>query len=103
MRRFLFTAMLPLVLPSPSARAAEPTLPAGTSRAYQVAEDARFVHIETPELAAAIRKRGYVSGVANQSFLDKKTGSGSGLWTGHRRLDHGARQRRRLSRPPGTR
>jgi hypothetical protein len=38
----------------------------------QETEDAIF--IETPHLQAAIRKRGYVSGVAAQSFLDKKTG-----------------------------
>lgn len=43
-------------------------------QSYQVSEDAQFVRIETPELAAAICKKGYVSGVARQSFLDKKTG-----------------------------
>ena len=41
---------------------------------YQVAEDAQFVRIETPDLGAAICKKGYVSGIANQSFVDKKTG-----------------------------
>ena len=30
--------------------------------------------ILTPHLEAAVRKKGYVSGVARQSFLDKKTG-----------------------------
>lgn len=47
---------------------------ADTSRPYQVSEDAQFVRIETPQLAAAVCKKGYVSGVARQSFLDKKTG-----------------------------
>ena len=42
--------------------------------AYSVREDDEAIHIETPLLQAAIRKRGYVSGVAAQSFVDKKTG-----------------------------
>ena len=41
---------------------------------YRVSEDPQSIRIDTPELAAAIRKKGYVSGVASQSFLDKKTG-----------------------------
>jgi hypothetical protein len=51
-------------------------MPAGPDalRPCQASEDARFVRIETPELAAAISKKGYVSGVAGRSFLDKKTG-----------------------------
>jgi len=47
---------------------------ADAPRAFQVSEDAQFVRIETPELAAAICKTGYVTGVSRQSFLDKKTG-----------------------------
>jgi hypothetical protein len=43
-------------------------------QACQVSEDPQSIRIETPELAAAICKKGYVSGVASQSFLDKKTG-----------------------------
>ena len=39
-----------------------------------VREDADQIQIETPHLHAAIRKNGYVSGVAAGSFLDKKTG-----------------------------
>lgn len=39
-----------------------------------VREDADQVQIETPHLQAVIRKKGYVSGVAAGSFLDKKTG-----------------------------
>jgi hypothetical protein len=33
------------------------------------------IRLSTPQLEAAIRKRGYVSGIARQSFLDKKTGA----------------------------
>lgn len=39
-----------------------------------VTEDAEQITIETEALQAAVRKRGYVSGVAGGSFLDKKTG-----------------------------
>lgn len=41
---------------------------------YQVSEDAEAIRIVTPQLEAAVRKKGYVSGVAAQSLLDKKTG-----------------------------
>jgi hypothetical protein len=41
---------------------------------YEVTETDTEIKIQTPQLEAAIRKQGYVSGVANQSFLDKKTG-----------------------------
>lgn len=41
---------------------------------YTVSEEPQQISIETPELSAAICKQGYVSGVARQSFLDKKTG-----------------------------
>ncbi len=40
----------------------------------QVTEDAAQIHIETSDLAAAVRKKGYVSGVAGGSFLDRSTG-----------------------------
>ena len=39
-----------------------------------VREDTNQIQIETPHLQAAVRKNGYVSGVAAGSFLDKKTG-----------------------------
>jgi len=42
--------------------------------AYTVAETDKEVRIETPRLKAAVRKKGYVSGVAAGSMLDKKTG-----------------------------
>ncbi|MEA1951291.1 MAG: hypothetical protein U9N87_07900 [Planctomycetota bacterium] len=41
---------------------------------YQVTETDKAVNIVTPQLEAAICKQGYVSGVARQSFLDKRTG-----------------------------
>jgi hypothetical protein len=41
---------------------------------YTVAETDEEIRIETPNLRAAVRKKGYVSGVAAGSMLDKKTG-----------------------------
>lgn len=41
---------------------------------YEVAETDEEIKLITPQLEAVIRKRGYVSGVAGQSLLDKKTG-----------------------------
>ena len=41
---------------------------------YHVTETPDEIRIETPELEAAVRKRGYVSGVSHQSFVDRKTG-----------------------------
>ena len=41
---------------------------------YQVSQTAEEIKIVTPQLEAAVRKKGYVSGVAAQSLLDKKTG-----------------------------
>jgi hypothetical protein len=40
---------------------------------YHVTETDEEIRIQTPQLEAAVRKKGYVSGVARQSFLDKKT------------------------------
>ncbi len=42
---------------------------------YTVTETDEEIRIVTPQLEAAVRKKGYVSGVAKQSFLDKKTGA----------------------------
>jgi hypothetical protein len=39
-----------------------------------VADDGESIQIETPQLRATIRKKGYVTGVAAQSLVDKKTG-----------------------------
>lgn len=41
---------------------------------YTVMETDEKIHIKLPNLEATINKTGYVSGVARQSFLDKKTG-----------------------------
>jgi len=43
-------------------------------RGIEVAETEQEIRIDTPQLAAAVRKKGYVSGVAGGSFLDRKTG-----------------------------
>jgi hypothetical protein len=45
-----------------------------TAADFKVSETDEEIRIETPQLEAAVRKRGYVSGVTRQSFLDKKTG-----------------------------
>ena len=42
---------------------------------FQVTQDDDQIHIVGPELEATIRKRGYVSGVAGGSLLDRKTGA----------------------------
>lgn len=42
---------------------------------YTVTDGDEEVRISTPELEAAIRKKGYVTGVKAQSFVDKKTGA----------------------------
>jgi len=41
---------------------------------FQVTQNEEQIHISTSTLEAVIRKRGYVSGVAGGSFLDKMTG-----------------------------
>ena len=42
---------------------------------FKVDEDAAEIRIETPLLKATVRKQGYVSGIAAQSFIDKTTGA----------------------------
>ena len=49
--------------------------PLTVDRIKRVVEEADEFTIETSALKASIRKRGYVSGVAGGSFLDKKTGA----------------------------
>ena len=44
------------------------------SAQIEVKEDANRIEISTPELNAAVNKKGYVTGIASGSFLDKKTG-----------------------------
>jgi len=49
---------------------------------FQVSEDDERIVISSPNLDAIVRKKGYVTGVAAESFLDKKSGfrdSGYGL------------------------
>lgn len=41
---------------------------------YKVTETAEQITISTPQLEAGIRKKGYVTGIYRQTFLDKKTG-----------------------------
>ena len=42
---------------------------------YTVVEKDDEIQIVTPQLEAAIRKKGYVTGIKAQSFVDKKTGA----------------------------
>ena len=66
MKRFAFVVWttVALLVADSGSRAAD----------YQVTEKNDQINIVTPQLEAAVRKKGYVSGVAAQSFLDKKTG-----------------------------
>ena len=41
---------------------------------FQLTETAEQIIIVTPEIQAAVRKQGYVSGVYRQTFLDRRTG-----------------------------
>jgi hypothetical protein len=41
---------------------------------YAVTDSDREIKITTPQLEAVVHKKGYVTGVAAQSFLDRKTG-----------------------------
>jgi len=60
----LFLLLLALTVLSPATSAGE----------LMVEEVDDEIRIETPHLKAVIRKKGYVTGVAAQSLLDKKTG-----------------------------
>lgn len=48
--------------------------PLAAQTTWRVTEDADQIRIVSDQLEAAINKRGYVSGVAAQSLLDRKTG-----------------------------
>ena len=50
------------------------TFPA-SGGAIRVSEDDQQIRIETDAIQAVIRKKGYVSGIAAGSFMDKKTGA----------------------------
>jgi hypothetical protein len=52
-----------------------PTSASGDGESFQVTENDDEITIETDALHAKIRKRGYVSGVAGGSLVDKKTGA----------------------------
>ena len=41
---------------------------------FQLIEDENQIKLDTDRLEAVIRKKGYVSGIASGSFVDKKTG-----------------------------
>ena len=68
MRRHLLLFMAVLVAPPSIAR----DEPKGT---IKVEETDEYVQIDTDALQARIRKKGYVSGIAAGSLLDKKTGA----------------------------
>ncbi|MBI2480265.1 MAG: hypothetical protein HYV60_17020, partial [Planctomycetia bacterium] len=48
--------------------------PVVCAQSYEIVEDEQQVSLLTPELEAVVRKKGYVSGVAAGSMLDKKSG-----------------------------
>ena len=48
--------------------------PPNAANGFHVSEDDERILISSPALAAEIRKKGYVTGVAAGSFLDKKSG-----------------------------
>jgi hypothetical protein len=48
---------------------------AAQDKAPGVQENDEFLQIDTPELQAKVRKKGYVSGIAAGSLLDRKTGA----------------------------
>jgi hypothetical protein len=48
--------------------------PGFAAEQYKVAENDELITISTPTLDAAVKKKGYVTGILAQSFLDKKTG-----------------------------
>lgn len=69
-----------------------------------VTEDADQIRIATSAIEAAVRKRGYVSGVYRQTFLDKKTGfrdPGFGLDIADWILEPGSDEAWRDRLPPG--
>lgn len=51
-----------------------PAVAEDTPKPYSVEENDERIQIATPQLEATIRKKGYVTGIAAGSLLDKKTG-----------------------------
>src|SRR5229473_2631534 len=66
MRLFTFSVLL-LLAPTITTHAAEPA-------EISVTDTDDYIQIETDALQARIRKKGYVSGIEKNTFLDKKTG-----------------------------
>src|SRR5919106_827058 len=64
-RRRQLLALACLALLPPVTSGAEP---------YSITEDNQQIKLVTPELEATVRKKGYVTGIAAGSFLDKRTG-----------------------------
>src|ERR1044071_1633507 len=50
-------------------------LPGGADTSIKVQETDAYVQVDTDALEARINKKGYVSGIAAGSLLDKKTGA----------------------------
>src|SRR5438132_731606 len=67
MHRFVPLILSPLLLAFAVADGKKPSV--------EVMETAEYVQIDTDTIQARIRKKGYVSGVAQGTFLDKKTGA----------------------------
>jgi hypothetical protein len=73
-RRFRWTPLLLLAGLALDRAGALPQAPAARNDWARVTEDDSAIHLETDTLTARFRKKGYVSGVAAQSFLDRRTG-----------------------------
>jgi len=67
------TVLLVLTLLSRQVFATEPATRPASSPAIDVRDTDDEIHIETDALSATIRKKGYVSGIAAGSLVDKKT------------------------------
>jgi hypothetical protein len=46
----------------------------GRAQEFKVSEDDKLIHLQTPQLEAVVSKKGYVTGVKAQTFVDRKTG-----------------------------
>jgi len=78
--------------------------PAGTPNGFAITENADQINVTGAALDFAIRKKGYVSGVARGSFLDKQTGfrdPGFGLDIADFILEPGSDEAYRDQLPPG--
>ena len=67
MRSFPFAALSSLILFA--------SVDAGETKKIAVKDADTYIQIDTDALQARINKKGYVSGVAKETFLDKKTGA----------------------------